>query len=102
MFWDRVAGVYDLFANHINRRANEALCAAVAEEIRPEDEVLECACGTGLLSGVIAERCRSLEATDLSERMLQVARRQLGSRPCTSTSRTSPLTRWWRPTSSTF
>ena len=38
MFWDRVAGVYDLFANHINRRANEALCAAVAEEIRPEDE----------------------------------------------------------------
>ena len=81
MFWDRVAGVYDLFANHINRRANEALCAAVAEEIRPEDEVLECACGTGLLSGVIAERCRSLEATDLSERMLQVARRKLGSRP---------------------
>lgn len=64
MFWDRVAGVYDLFANHINRRANEALCAAVAEEIRPEDEVLECACGT-----------------DLSERMLQVARRKLGSRP---------------------
>ena len=81
MFWDRVAGVYDLFANHINRRANEALCAAVAEEIRPEDEVLECACGTGLLSGVIAERCRSLVATDLSERMLQVARRKLGSRP---------------------
>lgn len=81
MFWDRVAGVYDLFANHINRRANEALCAAVAEEIRPEDEVLECACGTGLLSGVIAERCRSLVATDLSERMLQVARRKFGSRP---------------------
>jgi len=81
MFWDRVAGVYDLFANHINRRANEALCAAVAEEIRPEDEVLECACGTGLLSGIIAERCRSLVATDLSERMLQVARRKFGSRP---------------------
>ena len=81
MFWDRVAGVYDLFANHINRRANGALCAAVAEEIRPEDEVLECACGTGLLSGVIAERCRSLVATDLSEKMLQVAQRKFGSRP---------------------
>ena len=81
MFWDRVAWVYDLFANHINRRANEALCAAVAEELRPEDEVLECACGTGLLSGVISERCRSLVATDLSENMLKVARRKFGGRP---------------------
>ena len=80
MFWDKVAWVYDLFANHINRRANEALCAAVAEEIRPEDTVLECACGTGLLSGVIAERCRYLMATDLSENMLKVARRKFGSR----------------------
>ena len=56
MFWDRVAWVYDVFANGINRRANRAMCAAVAAQIRPEDEVLECACGTGLLTGVIAER----------------------------------------------
>ena len=54
MFWDRVAWVYDVFANGINRRANRAMCAAVAAQIRPEDEVLECACGTGLLTGAIA------------------------------------------------
>ena len=73
MFWDRVAWVYDVFANGINRRANRAMCAAVAAQIRPEDEVLECACGTGLLTGVIAARCRALTATDFSEKMLAQA-----------------------------
>ena len=73
MFWDNVAWVYDIFANVINRKANRALCAEAAALIRPEDEVLECACGTGLLSGVIAGRCRSLVATDFSENMLRRA-----------------------------
>lgn len=64
MFWDNVACVYDVFANVVNRRANRALCAAVEKLILPGDEVLECACGTGLLSGVIAGKCKSLVATD--------------------------------------
>ena len=34
MFWDNVAWVYDIFANVINRKANRALCAAVAALIR--------------------------------------------------------------------
>ena len=76
MFWDRVAWVYDVFANGINRRANRAMCAAVAAQVRPEDEVLECACGTGLLTGVIAARCRALTATDFSEKMLAQAERK--------------------------
>ena len=41
MFWDKVAWIYDVFANVINRKANKALCTAVAELIRPTDEVLE-------------------------------------------------------------
>lgn len=76
MFWDRVAWVYDVFANGINRQANRAMCAAVAAHIGPEDEVLECACGTGLLTGVIAARCRALTATDFSEKMLAQAERK--------------------------
>ena len=54
MFWDRVAGVYDLFVNVINRKAHRELKRITADLIGPEDEVLECACGTGLLSAVIA------------------------------------------------
>lgn len=78
MFWDNVAWVYDIFANVINRKANRALCSTVAGLIRPSDEVLECACGTGLLSGVVAQRCSSLTATDFSARMLKQARRKYG------------------------
>ena len=78
MFWDNVAWVYDIFANVINRKADRALCAAVAAAILPTDDVLECACGTGLLTGVIAPRCRSLTATDFSANMLKRAAKKCG------------------------
>ena len=76
MFWDKVAWVYDIFANGINRKANKALCAAVAQLILPGDEVLECACGTGLLSGVMAKNCKRLIATDFSVNMLKRAKKK--------------------------
>lgn len=80
MFWDRVAWVYDVFANVINRRANRALCAAVSAQISPSDDVLECACGTGLLTGGIAAKCKSLIATDFSAKMLVRAQKKYGKR----------------------
>ncbi len=73
MFWDNVAGVYDIFVNVVNRRAHRALKEIMAGLIGPEDDVLECACGTGFLTAVIAERCRTLTATDFSRKMLQKA-----------------------------
>lgn len=78
MFWDNVAWVYDIFANVINRKANKKLCDTVATLIRPSDEVLECACGTGQLTGVIAPKCRSLVATDFSVNMLRRAEKKYG------------------------
>ena len=71
MFWDRVAGVYDIFANFINAKTHHALCEQVAELIDSDDDVLECACGTGMLSLVIAPRCHTLIATDFSQNMLK-------------------------------
>lgn len=81
MFWDKVAWAYDLFADGINRKANKKLCEQVGQLIAPEDTVLECACGTGLLSGVIAKRCRRLIATDFSENMLRRARKKYKNLP---------------------
>ena len=78
MFWDNVAWIYDVFADIINRKTNKALCAAVEELISPSDDVLECACGTGLLTGVIAPRCKSLVATDFSAKMLKRAEKKYG------------------------
>ena len=76
MFWDNVAWLYDIFADGINRKANRALCAAVGERISPADDVLECACGTGLLTTVIAPRCKRLTATDFSAAMLRRAKKK--------------------------
>ena len=73
MFWDRVAGVYDLFVNVINGKTHKALRQIVADLIDPEDVILECACGTGLLSTVIAGKCRHLTATDFAPKMLKQA-----------------------------
>ena len=73
MFWDKVAGAYDLFVNVVNRKAHKALRSIVEGMIEPDDVILECACGTGLLSQVIAKKCRALTATDFSPRMLEKA-----------------------------
>ncbi len=73
MFWDRVAGVYDIFVNVINRKTHQKLKEIVSDLMEPDDTVLECACGTGLLSAVIAPKCRQLTATDFSEKMLKKA-----------------------------
>ena len=75
MFWDRIAGVYDIYVNIINRKTHRTLCRIVSGLIDPEDEVLECACGTGMLSKVTAAKCRHLTATDFSEGMLKKARK---------------------------
>ena len=79
LFWDRVAGVYDVFVRLINRKAHQRLQEIVTDLIEPDDTVLECACGTGFLSAVIAKSCRSLTATDLSQKMLAKARQNCAS-----------------------
>ncbi len=73
MFWDNVAGIYDVFVNVINRKTHRKLKRIIAALIEPGDVVLECACGTGLLSAVIAQKCRHLTATDFSRKMLKKA-----------------------------
>ena len=75
MFWDNVAGVYDVFVNIINGKTHRALRRIVEDLIEPEDVVLECACGTGLLSMVIAGKCKTLTATDFSRKMLERAKK---------------------------
>ena len=77
MFWDKIACFYDVFANIINRETNIKLCSVVNSEISSTDDVLECACGTGLLTRTIGKKCNSLIATDYSIKMLKIAGRKL-------------------------
>lgn len=71
MFWDQVSGLYDLFETIYNRKVYGGLGERIAERIKPDDLVLECACGTGAISRSIAPRCKRLIATDFSVGMLR-------------------------------
>lgn len=73
MIWDRAAPFYDLFENLYNKKVNTRLCAAVASYINGSDYVLECACGTGMLTLPIAAKCKKLLAADYSAGMLKQA-----------------------------
>lgn len=76
MFWDKIAGVYDLFGYFYNGKANKELCNEVISHIENKDVVLECACGTGMISEKIATKCKRLVATDYSEGMLKQTRKK--------------------------
>lgn len=76
MFWNKAAGVYDLFETIYNGKVYRALGRITAEEIGQNDIVLECACGTGVISRCIAPKCRQLIATDLAEGMLRQTARK--------------------------
>ena len=73
MFWDTFAGVYDLFENAYNGKVNRKFTSEVAGYINKTDKVLECACGTGMISSKVAPNCESLIATDFSQNMLKQA-----------------------------
>ena len=79
MFWDKVAGVYDIYVNVINRKTHKELKGIVSGLIKSDDVVLECACGTGLLTAVIAPECKKLTATDFSVKMLKRAEKNCRS-----------------------
>ena len=75
MFWDRFAGVYDLFENAFNRKVYQGTGEAVAKYIGETDVVLECACGTGAITKYLAPKCLKILATDFSAGMLKQAKK---------------------------
>ena len=77
MFWDNVSGIYDLY-QLMNFKANNGAASICASYISKDDIVLECACGTGIMTKIIAPHCRKLVATDYSRKMLRRAKRKLG------------------------
>lgn len=75
MFWDATARFYDIFENYYNGDVNRRLVKQVADLIEKDDRVLECACGTGMISKGIGPKCKELIATDFSYGMLKQAKR---------------------------
>lgn len=71
MFWNKAARFYDFFETVYNGKVYRSLGKRIALEMDPDDTVLECACGTGIISRQIAPKCRQLTATDVSKGMLR-------------------------------
>ncbi len=78
-FWDRVAGLYDLF-EWSNRKVNTAARTRVGELVPSGARVLDCAAGTGEFSLAAAKRAASVLCTDQSEAMLARARKKVRTR----------------------
>ena len=78
-FWDRVAGLYDLF-EWSDRNVNAAARGRVGELVPAGARVLDCAAGTGEFSLAAAKRAKSVLCTDLSESMLARARKKAAKR----------------------
>lgn len=76
MFWDKVAWAYDLFADIYNGKTHRELCREVAGIVSTTDDVMECACGTGMLTVHIAPACHRIVATDFSLKMLRKAKKK--------------------------
>ncbi len=76
MFWDNVAGIYDLY-QLMNGKANNTAASICASYLSKDDVVLECACGTGIMTKIIAPHCRRVIATDFSRKMLHRAKHKL-------------------------
>ena len=78
-FWDRVSGLYDL-AEWTNREVNAKARKRVGELVPVGARVLDCAAGTGEFSLAAAKRAGSVLCTDLSEAMLEQAKKKVQKR----------------------
>lgn len=77
MIWDSLSPFYDLFETAYNGKCFKGIAKEIKNHVSSDDDVLECACGTGLLTVPMAEKCKSLIATDYSEGMLRQTKKKV-------------------------
>lgn len=80
VFWDRIARKYA--ADPIDDLAGyRVTLQGVQAYLSPDHDVLEIGCGTGTAALQLAPFTRSLLATDVSPRMIEIAREKLAVQP---------------------
>lgn len=76
--WDILSPLYDLFETAYNGKCYKGIADEIKLHVCENDVVLECACGTGLLTMPMAQICKELIATDYSDGMLKQTRKKVG------------------------
>lgn len=79
MIWDRLSPFYDFFETIYNGKCYRGIAKEIKQYIAPDDVVLECACGTGLLTVPMAQTCKRLIATDMSVGMLRQTKKKVSA-----------------------
>jgi phosphatidylethanolamine/phosphatidyl-N-methylethanolamine N-methyltransferase len=74
-FWNRFAGIYDLFMKK-DKNAYKNMYELIRARVGSDMRVLELATGTGLISIAIADCVSSIEATDFSPKMIAEAEKK--------------------------
>ncbi|MBO5371297.1 MAG: class I SAM-dependent methyltransferase [Lachnospiraceae bacterium] len=77
MIWDKLSPFYDFFEYIYNGKCYKGIAEKITEYVTEEDIVLECACGTGLLTLPMAQKCKKLIATDYSAGMLRQTKKKV-------------------------
>lgn len=77
-FWSRWSGRYDQFMRG-NEPLYDEIAARMKRRLNRRMDVLELACGTGLISRRLAGSVKSLEATDFAPEMIAEAKKKAGS-----------------------
>lgn len=77
-FWSKVAWIYERFVRSGKhaQKAYEEMEKEICHYLNERMDVLELAAGPGVLSETIAKSCKTLEATDFAESMIEVARKK--------------------------
>ncbi len=77
MIWDKLSPFYDVFETIYNGKCYKGIAEKIKDYVTEDDIVLECACGTGLLTLPMAQKCKKLMATDYSVGMLRQTKKKV-------------------------
>ena len=91
MIWDKLSPFYDFFENIYNGKCYKGIAERIKEYVAEEDIVLECACGTGLLTLPMAQKCKKVIATDYSVGMLRQTKKKVAKYSNTKVEKASIL-----------
>jgi len=56
MLWDKIAPLYPFYVKYINRNVNKQFVDFVTSKINEDDVILECACGSGMITKQVARK----------------------------------------------
>ena len=76
VFWDRMAGTYDRQVERVFSQAYQKTIAHTKKYLKETDKVLDIGCGTGITTVAIADFVKTVDALDLSAKMLEAAKRK--------------------------